>query len=496
MAGYLSRPCGDPAHPTFEGPAPGVERLAYSFGTAFSARPGKECAFSTAVPVVGIAGILPLSTMRTGHLEHKSSVVVVGEGLNCLGVIRSLAGAGVPVVAVTTTRRCVVGCSRFAQVEPLPALEGRALVDGLVSLGRRLGGRPVLMLGGDRQVAAVNEARAELEPLFRIALPPPERVRALADKALFQAFAEANGLPVPRTVVVNGSDGLARLDELVPPLVLKPADKAQVLSGHVDRALRVETLAEARTAAARMSRAAGSVVAQEWIEGDDSDIYFALFACGRDGRIAGMFCGRKLVCEPPGVGNTAMCAPAGAAAAEIGALAARFVSVSEYRGIGGIEFKRDRRTGRFLIVEPTVGRTDWQAEIATLNGVNLPLLAVLDELGEPPRPAPSAEAAAGPTPTPAPASTSAATASHATIAVRAVAPQAWRSSVTYRRPRATLADDVRMVDGWFRLGDPLPGVYHYLVDAFARRAVRRLGRLLRLERVRRDPPQPLERRLP
>jgi hypothetical protein len=326
-------------------------------------------------------------------------------------------------------------------------------------------------------------------------------VRALADKALFQAFAEAHGLPVPRTVVVSGSEGLAQLAELVPPLVLKPADKAQVLSGHVDRALRVETLAEARAAAVRMSRAAGSVVAQEWIEGDDSDIYFALFACSRDGRIAGMFCGRKLVCEPPAVGNTAMCAPAGAAAAEIATLAARFVSVSEYRGIGGIEFKRDRRTGRFLIVEPTVGRTDWQAEIATLNGVNLPLLAVLDELGGPLQPAPAAPAASPPPeaaagPIPAPASTPARTAPPAALAARAVPPRAWRSSVTCRRPRATLADDVRMVDGWFRLGDPLPGVYHYLVDEFARRAVRRLGRLLRLERVRRSPPQPLERRLP
>jgi predicted ATP-grasp superfamily ATP-dependent carboligase len=423
------------------------------------------------------------SSMHTAELAHVAPVVVVGEGLNCLGVIRSLAGAGLTVIAATTTRRCAVGCSRFARVEPLPSLEGRALVDGLLALGRRLGNRPVLLLGGDRQVAAVSEAREELEPLFRIALPPAERVRTLADKALFQQFAEAHGLPVPRTVVVTGPQGMARLTQLVPPLVLKPADKAQVLTGHVDRAVRVESLAEARAAAARMSVAAGSVVAQEWIDGDDSDIYFALFACGRDGRIAGMFCGRKLVCEPPAVGNTAVCAPAGAAASEVAALAARFVAVSEYRGIGGIEFKRERRTGRFLIVEPTVGRTDWQSEIATLNGVNLPLLAVLDELGQPPPAARDSDAADAP---PAPAADLAG----------AARPQGWRSSVTFRRPRGTLDDGVRLVDGYFRLGDPLPGVYHYLVDELARRALRRLGRLLRLERAPRRPAHSLERRTP
>jgi predicted ATP-grasp superfamily ATP-dependent carboligase len=425
------------------------------------------------------------SSMHTAQFAHAAPVVVVGEGLNCLGVIRSLAGAGLTVISATSTRRCAVGCSRFARVELLPSLEGRGLVDGLLALGRRLGNRPVLLLGGDRQVAAVSEAREELEPLFRIALPPAERVRTLADKALFQEFAEAHGLPVPRTVVVTGPQGMARLAQLVPPLVLKPADKAQVLTGHVDRAVRVETLAEARAAAARMSGAAGSVVAQEWIAGDDSDIYFALFACGRDGRIAGMFCGRKLVCEPPAVGNTAVCAPAGVAASEVAALAARFVAVSEYRGIGGIEFKRERHTGRFLIVEPTVGRTDWQSEVATLNGVNLPLLAVLDELGLPaPEPAASATGADAP---PAPA---------AAELARSARPQGWRSSITFRRPRATLDDDVRLVDGYFRLGDPLPGVYHYLVDELARRAVRRLGRLLRLERAPRRPSHSLERRTP
>jgi hypothetical protein len=237
-----------------------------------------------------------------------------------------------------------------------------------------------------------------------------------------------------------------------------------------------------------MCGAAGSVVAQEWIEGDDTDIYFALFACGRDGRIVGMFCGRKLVCEPPAVGNTAVCAPAGPAAAEVAALAAYFVAVSEYRGIGGIEFKRDRRTGRLLIVEPTVGRTDWQSEIATLNGVNLPLLAVRDELesrvpAEATAPGPFAAQPTG-------------GAAAAAGGARTGHPQAWRSSVTYRRPRGTLDDGVRMVDGYFRLRDPLPGVYHYLVDEFARRAARRVVRLLRFEGVRHRPDHVLERRMP
>ncbi len=41
--------------------------------------------------------------------------------------------------------------------------------------------------------------------------------------------------------------------------------------------------------------------------------------------------------------------------------------------MGSMEYKRDRRDGRFHMIEPTVARTDFQEEVATLNGMNIPL---------------------------------------------------------------------------------------------------------------------------
>ncbi len=46
-----------------------------------------------------------------------------------------------------------------------------------------------------------------------------------------------------------------------------------------------------------------------------------------------------------------------------------------------MEYKRDSRDGKFYMVEPTVGRTDYQEEIAVLNGINLPLVVYRGELG-------------------------------------------------------------------------------------------------------------------
>ncbi len=392
--------------------------------------------------------------MQAARIERAVPAVVVGESLNSLGVIRSLSGAGMPLYVVATTRWCPSGCSRFARLVRLPSLQGEALIDGLQALGTALGGRPVLMLGGDCEVDTVNEHRSRLEPLFRFTLPPADVVRNLANKALFQRFAEEHGLPVPRTAIIQSEEALRRLGELVLPLVIKPADKVQVLNGKVDRAVRVDAADEALVVAARMLAGSGSVIAQEWIDGDDTDIFFALFVCDRDGRSIAMFCGRKLVCDPPEVGSTGVCCAAGAEAPELSQLTEHFIAESGYQGIGSLEFKRDRRSGRFVIVEPTVGRTDWQEEIATFCGINLPLQSYLCDVGLPPRvETPSARATS-----------------------------AWSSSIFHRVPRGMLPAGVRVRDGYLRLDDPLPGLHHYVVDEFARRLARRIGRFLRIPR--------------
>ena len=60
-----------------------------------------------------------------------------------------------------------------------------------------------------------------------------------------------------------------------------------------------------------------------------------------------------------------------------------FFDAVRFVGLCSMEFKRDRQSGKFLMVEPTIGRTDWQEEVASLHGVNIPLAAYCYELGLP-----------------------------------------------------------------------------------------------------------------
>ncbi len=99
------------------------------------------------------------------------------------------------------------------------------------------------------------------------------------------------------------------------------------------------------------------------------------------------------------------------------------------------------------MVEPTVGRTDWQEEIATLCGVNIPLAAYRHELGLPAVPD---------------------EVSHA--------PTAWRATFVDRPPLHLRIARTRMVDGYFRWDDPLPALKFYCLDHPLRRILRRWSR--------------------
>ncbi len=83
----------------------------------------------------------------------------------------------------------------------------------------------------------------------------------------------------------------------------------------------------------------------------------------------------------PDVGLTASCTAAPNARPILQSLREAFFERVSFAGMGGIEFKRDARTGQFLMIEPTVGRIDGQEEVATLHGANIPLAAYLYETG-------------------------------------------------------------------------------------------------------------------
>jgi len=376
---------------------------------------------------------------------EQTPAVVVGAQGNGLGVVRSLASAGVQTTVVGDTLRDPAMWSRRCKNQLVERSFGRPLVDGLLKLQEAIAAKPVLILTDELAVNTVSEHRAELGARYRLRLPSPEMVDTLGDKELFQCFAETHALPVPRTIVVKGENDLAQIAQLGSPVIIKPADKFLVHMGRIERLSVAGSLDDAAATCRRFLGLGETPVVQEWIAGPDSNIYFALFHCGQSPASRRIFFGRKIAAHPPRVGSTAVCVPAPEAAEMLRPVTEKFLDVSQYEGLGSLEFKWNPSDRRFVIIEPTVGRTDSQEEIAALNGLNLAFVAYCYELG-----------------LPIPKQTT-------------MGAVAWRESLRSIGIRSGLGSHT--YDGYWRVDDPMPA-FVYCVDLAiraGRRLMRRLG---------------------
>jgi D-aspartate ligase len=273
--------------------------------------------------------------------------------------------------------------SRFSRPVIVEELYGRKLIDSLMALQLVLNHRPALLLADEMVVHTVSTHREEVKRAYQFQLPSQDTVKILDNKARFHEFAKRHGLPVPRSVVVSCVSDLERLYDLRFPVIVKPADKRLVYLRQTPRLHISAEFKETCELCHSLLQTVGEFVVQEWIEGPVSNIFFCLFYRGHDRARTIFFSGRKILSHPPMAGSTALCVAAPEAAEQLESFTAAFIERCDYRGLGSLEFKWDPTRRTFVVIEPTVGRTDWQEEVATLNGINIPFFAYCDLIGLP-----------------------------------------------------------------------------------------------------------------
>lgn len=298
-----------------------------------------------------------------------------------MGIVRSLGAAGVPVLVIDTDADSPAMRSRFGAKLVCAKLEGAGFIDRLLELAKEWDGAAMLFVTEEKSVIAVSENRLRLAPRFHVRMPAHERLMQLMHKQGFQQLAEACAAPVPKTVRLQSLADLPLAAQLSYPCVFKPSQKDYAYGARFKKAYKVGSAAELDALYREIHPVTADMVVQEWIEGADSEIYFCLQYIGADGEPVSSFAGRKIRSWPPRIGGTASCTAAWDDAEQLKEMTSGFFRQVGFTGMGSMEYKRDQRDGRFYMVEPTVGRTDFQEEVAALNGVNIPHAAYCYELG-------------------------------------------------------------------------------------------------------------------
>ncbi len=292
--------------------------------------------------------------------------IVVGLCAHGLTIVRDLNRRGIPVLALESNCKLPGVLTHYAEIEFVGEINGDGLVASLlkVAKARQFPEKPVLFLTNDRMVEAVGKASEAVSRYYALSwLPAAVDIVPLLSKANIERRCIEAGFNYPHSsMIFNIADFLADTNDFEYPLIVKPS---RPLSSF--KTLVLESPASLGAVEGQITDCL-PVIVQEFIPGDDSRITFGALLLDQ-GRLVARFEGRKLRSRPMGHTTVAISEPSD----EVHALAMRFFEGKALSGPVSLELKRDD-DGRYWVIEPTVGRTDFWVGICSANGVNLPAI--------------------------------------------------------------------------------------------------------------------------
>ena len=316
--------------------------------------------------------------MKTMQYEARDSAdspvplaVVLHIAYTGYGVVRSLASAGIPIVAFQKDLKPPEARSGLCR-RIVTFADEDDLLARLVSLAGECGEKPVLFITSDVDVEFFIRHRDILEDLFLIHYPATETVDLLLRKDAFLDYASRRGLPMPRSWKIGSMDDLQEhIRSMDFPVIVKPFNKTKAwLAARLAKAYLIESREELVSLYRKILRGARLLV-HGCLALTERGIMPAYF--DQDSRCLASFTGAKIRQWPVGTGSTASTRPVDNELIRVVTIA--LFSALGYQGFGSVEYKRHEKTGKYYIMEPTVGRPNQQSYVATANGINMPLIA-------------------------------------------------------------------------------------------------------------------------
>ncbi len=288
---------------------------------------------------------LPVLLFRIGHYPLHHGTV---------GAIRSLGRAGVPVFAVTEDRFTPAATSRYLtrRIEfPSSGSEPQAtLLERLIDVGRQMGTKPLLMCTDDEAAVLVGEGGAVLREHFVLPDVPPDLPRQLASKRGLHELCQLHGVVTPRTRFPNTWDELrSAVAELQFPVVVKNSDPWLRLTRPAVSGSTMVRAWSALDEVARDWREPFCGLVQEYLPDDSSEDWIVHGYWGSDAESTAVFTGRKLRSWPPHFGATAYARVE--SNDDLVGLTRRLCEQLGYRGIFDLDWRFDRRTGRYNLLD-------------------------------------------------------------------------------------------------------------------------------------------------
>lgn len=303
-------------------------------------------------------------------MEPRAALVCAGDtGINALATVRSLGRRGVPVyVAAFKGSPQIASASRYCRGY-MPVEQPGDLASTLLDFGRRKALRPVLYVDNDSMMRVLAPHTRALAARFELVDPLADAER-LTDKPLQVELARRCGLAVPRTWRPQSWAELAAIATpkrlIAKSLVARPGLKGLIAASAAELEEKLRPLAMP-----------ADVLVQEFVEGDDSQIYAALAYRAKSIERCFVMSARKLRQSQPGAG--VMAVGQAVDVAQVREMTRRLVRAAGLRGVLCSEFKLDPTDGKYYFIEWNP-RPAYFHSIGWKCGFDLPWLAWCDHV--------------------------------------------------------------------------------------------------------------------
>jgi predicted ATP-grasp superfamily ATP-dependent carboligase len=307
-----------------------------------------------------------------------TSALVLGMSIHGLAICRALGKRGIVTYAIAA-QKAPANLTRFATVLINPLVNSGDVACVLQEIGPTISkqSKTVLLPTNDTMVREIGIAWDVLKAWYAVSWS--SSIRAVLDlqrKDRLPEIAAAAGIRHPASLIIQQGEDVLRIAATIGyPCIVKPAVPLS--------SFKVKLISSEREIIQNLDGWTKDLplVAQEVIEGSDSDLLF-YSGLWHSGKELGGFTGRKLYSIPPGMGQgTAL---EGYEDEEVRTLGRRFARYVKVDGPIAVEFKR-RSNGNLIMIEPNVGRSEYCVDLLIQSGFNLPFMEYLSATDQPQR---------------------------------------------------------------------------------------------------------------
>jgi predicted ATP-grasp superfamily ATP-dependent carboligase len=311
--------------------------------------------------------------------EGCTGVVVIGDHVQALGIIRSLGRHGIPTYLLHDKNLCIGRFSRYlSKFIKMPNLDDSSeFIDFLINVAKKyhLNGW-ILMPTNDAAVKIISQNKEILEECYRVPTPGWEITKFALNKTLTYSIAEKLGIPTPKTFHFSSFSDCDQSRDIQYPIIVKGVEGLSFYKKTGVKAFKVNSSDDLKKICNDIFHLVdpSEIIIQELIPGNTDGVHsFCSFF--KDGRAMGVWTGRKIREHPMGLGTATFAESI--YTPEIIEIGSKILRVMGYYGISEIEFKKDPRDNKFKLIEMNARTWLW-VSLAIQAGVDFPYMLYRD----------------------------------------------------------------------------------------------------------------------